>query len=429
MDPTRRRSGGALLGDRIRMNALAHAAIFMRSLATRRQHLATSAVLADTVQLLKSAGFDLVVVETAGIGQSDTEIVDLVDLSMYVMTADYGAASQLEKIDMLDFADLIVLNKFDKRGAEDALRDVRKQWRATASSSRRRPRRAGLSRPSPASSTTPASMRSSARCARSSHEQWGRLRPWKPEGLAPVGAPKRQAIIPGPARALPRGDRGGRAQRAPRRDAGGGSRRPRPWPLPSAGRARRRAAAGAARALRRGRLGAGGRVDRRLRQAYNEALDEVGTEGVALLKAWPARREAASPTSYSYRVRDREVRGSNYRDSLSHQQIPKIAAPSFEDWGELLTFLLKENLPGAYPYTGGVYPYRRADEDPTRMFAGEGTPERTNRRFHYLARGQPATRLSTAFDSTTLYGEDPASGRTSTARSATPASRSPRSTT
>jgi methylmalonyl-CoA mutase len=407
MDPTRRRSGGALLGDRIRMNALAHEQLFMRSLATRRQHLATSAVLADTVQLLKSAGFDLVVVETAGIGQSDTEIVDLVDLSLYVMTADYGAASQLEKIDMLDFADFIVLNKYEKRGAEDALRDVRKQV-ARNRKLFRTPAEELPVYPTIASQFNDAGVNAlfSAVCAKL-HEQWGRLRPWQPSGLTPVGLPRRQAIIPGArVRYLAEIAAGGRgAQQAARSTA------------EAAGRAH-----GLYRALRalgdadlpapldryaESTLGAGDATVQKLRRAYNAALDEVGAEGVALLREWPARREAAAADEYRYRVREREVRGPNYSESLSHLRLPKIATPGFADWGAQLAFLLTENLPGAYPYTGGIYPYRREDEDPTRMFAGEGMPERTNRRFHYLARGHQATRLSTAFDSTTLYGEDP----------------------
>jgi methylmalonyl-CoA mutase len=407
MDPTRRRSGGALLGDRIRMNALANEQLFMRSLATRRQHLATSAVLADTVQLLKSAGFDLVVVETAGIGQSDTEIVDLVDISMYVMTADYGAASQLEKIDMLDFADFIVLNKFEKRGAEDALRDVRKQVARNRKLFKTPPEELPVF-PTIASQFNDAGVNSlfGALCARL-HEQWGRRRPWQPEGLAPVGLPKRQAIIPGPrVRYLAEIASGGRGAQRRAMEAAGAAHRAHglfralaalgdpalPPPLDRYGDAA---------------LAAGDDSIRRLRQEYDAALDEVGAEGLALLKDWPARREAAAADEYRYRVRAREVRGPNYTESLSHLRLPKIAAPRFDDWGAQLAFLLTENLPGAYPYTGGIYPYRREDEDPTRMFAGEGMPERTNRRFHYLARGHQATRLSTAFDSTTLYGEDP----------------------
>ncbi len=407
MDPTRRRSGGALLGDRIRMNSLANERLFMRSLATRRQHLATSAVLADTVQLLKAAGFDLVVVETAGIGQSDTEIVDLVDLSMYVMTTDYGAASQLEKIDMLDFAEFIVLNKFEKRGAEDALRDVRKQV-ARNRKLFKTPSEELPVYPTIASQFNDAGVNAlfDALCARLDG-QWGRLRPWRPQGLAPIGPPKRQAIIPGSrVRYLAEIAAGGReARRAARSAAEAASR-----------------AQGFHRALAElGDAGLPAPFERfgesapapadasmaRLRREYDAAIGEIGPEGISLLRDWPARRDAAAADEYRYRVRDREVRGPNYSESLSRLRLPKIATPRFEDWGSQLAFLLTENLPGAYPYTGGIYPYRREDEDPTRMFAGEGMPERTNRRFHYLARGHQATRLSTAFDSTTLYGEDP----------------------
>ncbi len=407
MDPTRRRSGGALLGDRIRMNALANEQLFMRSLATRRQHLATSAVLADTVQLVKSAGFDLVVVETAGNGQSDTEIVDLVDLSLYVMTADYGAASQLEKIDMLDFADFIVLNKFEKRGAEDALRDVRKQVARNRKQFRTAPEALPVF-PTIASQFNDAGVNAlfAALCARL-HEQWGRIRPWQPEGLAPVGVPARQAIIPGAqVRYLAEIAAAGRGahQAALARSAAAGRAHGLYRALQALGDA------GLPAPLERyaeAQLSAGDATRQALRRAYNAALDEVGTDGLALLRDWPARRAAAAADEFSYRVRDREVRGPNYTESLSHLRLPKIATPAHEDWGAQLAFLLTENLPGSYPYTGGIYPYRREDEDPTRMFAGEGMPERTNRRFHYLARGHQATRLSTAFDSTTLYGEDP----------------------
>ncbi|HTL50545.1 MAG TPA: methylmalonyl-CoA mutase family protein, partial [Steroidobacteraceae bacterium] len=407
MDPTRRRSGGALLGDRIRMNALANDQLFMRSLATRRQHLATSAVLADTVQLLKCAGFDLVVVETAGIGQSDSEIVDLVDLSLYVMTADYGAASQLEKIDMLDFADFIALNKFEKRGAEDALRDVRKQVARNRKLFRTPPEELPVY-PTIASQFNDAGVNAlfAALCKRL-HDQWGRLRPWEPAGLAPVGPPRRQAIIPGPrVRYLAEISSGGRAVKQRAMEAAGAAGR-------AHGLYRALAALGDAELpepLERyadSALAAGDATSAKLRRAYNAALDEVGAEGIALLKDWPERRAAAAADEYHYRVRDREMRGPNFSESLSHLHLPKIATPGFQDWGAQLAFLLAENLPGAYPYTGGIYPYRREDEDPTRMFAGEGMPERTNRRFHYLARGHQATRLSTAFDSTTLYGEDP----------------------
>ena len=408
MDPTRRRSGGALLGDRIRMNSLSNERIFMRSLATRRQHLATSAVLADTIGLLKLAGFDLIVVETAGIGQSDSEIVDLADLSMYVMTSEYGAPSQLEKIDMLDFADFIVINKFEKRGGEDALRDVRKQWRRNHPKDRVADDVVPVF-PTIASQFNDAGVNRlfAALCQRLDAEPVAG-KSWKLAGHHIDELPRRDPVIPGErVRYLAEIAADGRNVRESiERMAAAASRAQSlrealealrdaalPQPLEPFKDADINDASDASRA--------------KLRRAYNQALAEVGTEGVEILRRWPARAQAATDEQYRYQVRGREITGENYSETLSHQKIPKIAVPKLHDWGDLLTFLMKENLPGAYPYTAGVYPYRREEEDPTRMFAGEGTPERTNRRFHYLAGGHEATRLSTAFDSTTLYGEDP----------------------
>jgi isobutyryl-CoA mutase len=409
MDPTRRRSGGALLGDRIRMNSLASENIFMRSLATRRAHLATAAVLKDVIALYKAAGFDLVIVETAGTGQSDTEIVDLADLSLYVMTGEYGAASQLEKIDMLDYADFIVLNKSEKRGAEDSLRDVRKQWR------RNHHERARLTDaqlpvlPTIASRFNDAGVNRlfAAICAALAERHLGRGS-WQLAEAGPTELSARAPLIPaGRTRYLAEIAQGGRTTRARVEAQVEAARRAfglyeslkslhdarLPTPLE----------AYPAAALTDG--GADG-TTRELRSAYNRALEETGPEAVAELKAWPARVHAASAETYSYTVRERVVKGENYTESLSRSAIPKIAVPALRDWGEVLRFILTENLPGGYPYTAGVYPYRREEEDPTRMFAGEGGPERTNRRFHYLAHGH-GPRLSTAFDSTTLYGEDP----------------------
>jgi isobutyryl-CoA mutase len=410
MDPTRRRSGGALLGDRIRMNSLSCESIFMRSLATRRQNLATAAVLKDVIDLYKASGFDLIIVETAGIGQSDTEIVDLVDLSLYVMTSEYGAASQLEKIDMLDYADLIVLNKSEKRGAEDSLRDVRKQWRRNHPDQAARPDAGVPVYPTIASRFNDAGVNRlfAAMCAMLEEKRIGQ-QSWRVTDVGPTELSVREPLIP--------------AQRIRYlAEIAQQGRTVRDNVLLQAEAARR--AFGlyeSLRALRDAQLpgpldrypeasltdSSADATRRELRRAYNQALDEIGTEGVGELKAWPARAAGATAETYSYKVRDRMVAGDNYTESLARQRIPKLAVPKFRDWGEILQFLASENLPGSFPYTGGVYPYRREEEDPTRMFAGEGPPERTNRRFHYLAGGHGAARLSTAFDSTTLYGEDP----------------------
>ncbi|MBM5811153.1 MAG: methylmalonyl-CoA mutase [Gammaproteobacteria bacterium] len=407
MDPTRRRTGGALLGDRIRMNTLAGGRVFMRSLATRRQHLATSAVLADAVRLTQAAGFDLVIVETAGIGQSDSEIIDRVDLSLYVMTPEYGAATQLEKIDMLDFADFIALNKFERRGAEDALRDVRRQVARNRGRTGEPAERLPVY-PTIASQFNDAGVNAlcAALCARLD-AGWGRLRSWQPVDLAPLGPPRREPIVP-----AERGNylaeiaAGGRAARERAGQAAAAAARAHglyralatladpalPAPLESH--------AAAAAVVADGTL-------TRLRQEYDAALAAIGAEGLALLRAWPERARAATAERYQYEVRGQPMQGDNYTATLAGLRLPKIAVPRLQDWGEQLAFLLAENLPGSFPYTAGIYPYRREDEDPTRMFAGEGMPERTNRRFHYLARGHRSVRLSTAFDSVTLYGEDP----------------------
>ena len=401
IDPTRRRSGGALLGDRIRMNSLAAERLFMRSLATRRRHSATSEALQDVIALYQLAGFDLIVVETAGIGQSDTEIVDFVDLSLYVMTSEYGAASQLEKIDMLDYADMVVLNKFEKRGAEDALRDVRKQWR------RNHPDRLKIADalvpvyPTIASRFNDPGVNHlfQAICAKLG---------WQAGDVGPTEFTSHAALIPADrVRYLAEIAEGGRDARARVERQVEAARRAyahyeslkelRDPQLPAPlDRYPEAALAGEGDASRR-----------ELRAAYNAALDAVGAEGVGELRAWPARAKSVTDETYSYLVRGKAVTGENYTETLSRNRVPKLAVPRSVDWGEILAFLGNENLPGSYPYTGGVYPYRREAEDPTRMFAGEGPPERTNRRFHLLAGGHEATRLSTAFDSTTLYGEDP----------------------
>jgi methylmalonyl-CoA mutase len=410
VDPTRRRTGGALLGDRIRMNSLRSENIYMRSMATRRQHLATSAMLQDAISFLKSAGFDLVIVETAGIGQSDSEIVDMVDFSCYVMTSEFGAQSQLEKIDMLDYAELVILNKFDKRAAEDALRDVRKQWKRNHLAFTMEDEDVPVYPTIASQFNDPGISWMFVNLMRLLREKLDLPEAgWTPDIDTSVHTPRATVLIPGNrTRYLAEIAEQGRdinqdierqseaaslaqhyyeclkdlqdpSSRAPTRD---------PF-LP---------------------IENDQSTDRTLtllRQRYNSALSELSKEAISLLKEWPARKEGIRTEQYAYEVRGREITGNNFKESLSKLQIPKIGMPRDRDWGELLSFLMRENLPGAYPYTAGVFPYRRAGEDPTRMFAGEGTPERTNRRFHYLSKDGASVRLSTAFDSVTLYGEDP----------------------
>ena len=466
VDPTRRRGGGALLGDRIRMNALRSHRVYMRSMATRRAHVATSAVLHDCTAFLKSLPYDLVIVETAGIGQADTEIVDLVDFPVYVMTSDYGAASQLEKIDMLDFAQLVVLNKFDRRGAEDALRDVRKQWKRNHSAFkasdddvpvyptiasqfndpgvtwmfvnlcrllREKVLEPSLSRGGQGGD----GVDSGGTDEKPIHHPASPLKgeahgycDFNPQVDTSLKEPRATVLIPGKrvrylaeiaeqgrainADALCMAEAASKAQHyhASLQELGD-PQLPRALDLYDADDLD--AGAGARMVTDSDHEGSyweqGGGVDASmvtLRQRYNEAVKELSSEAIQLLRDWPARREAVIADVNEYQVRGKTIKVENYRETLSHQKIPKIAPPTTDTWGEQLKYLLLENMPGAYPYTAGVYPYRRSGEDPTRMFAGEGTPERTNRRFHYLSLGQPAARLSTAFDSVTLYGEDPA---------------------
>ena len=364
VDPTRRRTGGALLGDRIRMNSLRSPRIFMRSMATRRRHLSISAVLSDQILFLQSLGFDLVLVETAGIGQSDTEIVDLVDFPVYVMTGDYGAASQLEKIDMLDYADLVVLNKYDQRGAEDALRDVRKQWK------RNRLKFDIADEDIPVYPTIASQFGDPGLtwmfielCRRVAAKLSLDAAQWDPGSKAPTDPPRALALIPGNRiRYLAEISEQGRiinetvtaqAKAASRlqhlhealRELGDAE-----LPEPFDGFGQAALADGSDSSITA------------LRRRYQETLDELGAEAADLLRTWPQRRAATRDERYSYRVRGREVTGSNYRQSLSGLNIPKIAVPHLRNWGDRLTFLMKENLPGSYPYTAGVYPYRRAGD-------------------------------------------------------------------
>jgi methylmalonyl-CoA mutase len=414
VDPTRRRTGGALLGDRIRMNSLGDAHIYMRSVATRREHLATSPAVADTLQFLRHCGFGLIVLETAGIGQSDTEVIDLVDYSVYVMTSEFGAASQLEKIGMLDYADLVAINKAEKRGAKDALRDVRKQWKRNRLQFKIPDEQLPVYLTIASQFNDPGVNRMFKGLVAGLVAKL-KLDPeaWRLEVDFPEMEVEKQAIVPAArARYLAEIAETGRkthgriAEQARAASAAQACWRalealadpllpPALEAYPLDGTA---AAAGS---------GAADSSLQRLRARYGAAQAQLEPASIQALRDWPARAAAARTAEYSYPVRGREVKGANFTESLSQLKLPKLGLPRFSDWGDQLRWLLEENLPGHYPYTAGVYPYRRTAEDPARMFAGEGTPERTNRRFHYVSTGQPATRLSTAFDSCTLYGEDP----------------------
>ncbi len=392
IDPSRRRTGGALLGDRIRMNAIDHPSIYMRSLATRVSGNEVPENLEDVVAAVRRAGFDLVLVETSGIGQGDAAIVPLVDISMYVMTPEFGAASQLEKIDMLDFADVVAINKFDRKGAEDALRDVRKQ----------------MQRNREAFDVSSASMPVFGTVASRFND----------DGVT--------ALYQGLCALL--GERGFRYASGER--LGIVSRRTSSAATAIVPANRSRYLAEIAECVRDYHAIVEEQVRlARERQQLCEAKRMLAAEGAEsaaldgliaardeamdprarkLLEQWPNVRAAYAGEELVVKVRDREIRTALTHTTLSGTTIPKVALPRYSDDGECLRWLLEENLPGRFPFTAGVFPFRREGEDPSRMFAGEGDAFRTNRRFKYLSRHSDAKRLSTAFDSVTLYGFDPA---------------------
>ncbi|MFI6298617.1 fused isobutyryl-CoA mutase/GTPase IcmF [Nonomuraea sp. NPDC050790] len=386
IDPTRRRGGGALLGDRIRMNSLG-AQTYFRSLATRGAVAEVPEHLDDVIAACRAAGYDLVIVETPGIGQGDAGIVPHVDVPIYVMTPEFGAASQLEKIDMLDFAEAVAINKYERRGAEDALRDVRRQLV--------RNREAFGAKPDdmPVFGTIAARYNDAGVTALYQHVKEllvGKGLQTGPGLLARVEGRTSQvsaAIVP-PARVrylaeIAESVRAYHAETLAQMEV-----------------ARRRQQLAAVRDM----LGEDGS---RLDELLGRAESELSAGSRALLDAWPATKEAYQAEELVVKVRDKEIHTPLWRETLSGNRVPRVALPRFEDHAELLRFLRSENLPGRFPFTAGVFPFKRDDEDPTRMFAGEGDPFRTNRRFKLLSEGQPATRLSTAFDSVTLYGHDP----------------------
>jgi len=392
IDPTKKKTGGALLGDRIRMNAIDRPNVFMRSLATRGSGSELSHATLAGIAILEAAGFRVILVETSGIGQGSSAIADVADVSLYVMTPEYGASSQLEKIDMLDFADLVAINKFDRRGAEDALRDVRKQFRRG-----RQIAHDVLDSELPVFGTI-ASQFGDQGVTALYLELVSRLRDKDsslPEsrlsgrGVAEARVGVRKSPIP-EQRARYLGDIVELVRKEEERIS---------------------AEVTVARKLFQ-LEGALSEVDDEkaaavIRARFRELRQEIRDESMALVDQWPELKKRYSRETVSFGVRGREISVETTTTTLSGSRIPKIALPSFEDWGEILRFRSKENLPGYYPYTAGVFPFKRAEEAPRRQFAGEGGPRRTNRRFHFLCRNDTAKRLSTAFDSVTLYGEDP----------------------
>jgi methylmalonyl-CoA mutase len=390
IDPSRKRTGGALLGDRIRMNSIDSERIFMRSLATRDTGNELSAALPDVLACCKLSGFDLIVVETSGIGQGESGVVPLVDMSLYVMTPEFGAASQLEKIDMLDFADFVAINKFDRKGAEDALRDVRKQYQRNRSHFQQSPDTM------PVFGTMASRFNDDGVTALYQamlpglQERGLKIKPGKLPPTLVKASSRGRAVVP--------------AERV--RYLAEISESVRDYHRHIGAQAR---AARELQSLRTARtlFERSGKPVAEFAEVMSAKAGELAPASAKLLEQWPKTRELYAADEYVVKIRDKEIRTRLNHESLSGTKVRKVSLPQFEDEGETLRFLMKENVPGSFPYTAGVFAFKREGEDPTRMFAGEGDAFRTNQRFKRVSEGMPAHRLSTAFDSVTLYGSDP----------------------
>jgi methylmalonyl-CoA mutase len=387
VDPSRRKSGGALLGDRIRMNSINNERVYMRSLATRQANLALSRYVNDSLNILKAADFDLLILETSGIGQSDTEITEFSNLSLYVMTPEYGAATQLEKIDMLDFADIIAINKFDKRGAQDALRDVKKQYKRNHQLFEEEDDHL------PVFGTVASQFHDSGMVALYVHVMekvnevsGGRFN----SSIHRENIHEKTYIIP------------------PNRtrylsEISETIRNYNSWALKQAQIAHQLDGLKLAKKELAEHANVTEEIDRKIHEIELN-LHPLNKEKI---EKWDETLEKFSGDEFTYQVRGKDIKVTTITETLSGLKINKLALPKYQSKGDILKWLLLENLPGEFPYAAGVFPFKREGEDPTRMFAGEGGPERTNKRFHYVSKGLPAKRLSTAFDSVTLYGEDP----------------------
>ena len=393
VDPSKRKTGGALLGDRIRMNSINDDRVYMRSLATRQSNLAMSRYVKDAESIVQAAGYDLIILETSGIGQSDTEIIDHSDLSLYVMTPEYGAATQLEKIDMLDFADLIAINKFDKRGALDALRDVKKQYQRNHQHWDKKADEMPVYGTTASQFNDPGVNHLFEALIEKVEEKTGVVFKSKVrEKEEPV---EKIHIIPS-----------NRTRYLS--EISEAVRNYNQWADNQANIARRLFAINETlEALKESGVENKPTIDT-LKNQYKTVELDLDGHNKEIIENWERKVKLYKAKYFIFKVRDKEFKLTTHTESLSHLQIPKIALPKYKDWGEILKWNLRENVPGEFPFAAGVFPFKREGEDPTRMFAGEGGPERTNKRFHYVSLGMPAKRLSTAFDSVTLYGEDPA---------------------
>ncbi len=396
VDPSKVRSGGALLGDRIRMNSLDPERVYMRSLATRSHNRTTSEAVTGGIEICKAAGFDLIIVETSGIGQGGTEIVDISDIPVYVMTSEYGAATQLEKINMLDLAEFVVLNKFEKKGSQDALRDVRKQMKRNLGAWNTKPKKMPVY-PTIAAQFNDEGVNRFFKALIDKINEYYSLK-WKPnryQNAEPDEDIQTQAIIPG------------RRQRY-LSEISDTVREYHEWADNQVNVAEKLdQVEGTANQLKQEDPDEADSFFKKLDEMRRHWREKLHSRSKDILDNWDTLYEQYRQDEVDIKIRNRTFTNQQFRESLSGLKIPRIALPKTKNKGEQLKYALKENLPGYYPFTAGVFPFKREGEDPTRMFAGEGTPERTNRRFHYLSEDMPAARLSTAFDSVTLYGEDP----------------------
>jgi len=391
VDPSKRKTGGALLGDRIRMNSINDDRVYMRSLATRQSNLAMSKYVKDAVNIVKAAGYDLIILETSGIGQSDTEIVDHSDLSMYVMTPEYGAATQLEKIDMLDFADIIALNKFDKRGAMDALRDVKKQYQRNHNLWDKNPDDMPVYGTIASQFNDPGVNELYRALIEKTQEKTGIIFSSSMKKSDEMSE-KIFIIPPHRTRYLS--------------EITETIRKYNKWSDDQANIAQiLYSLQNTIEELRKS--GENEAMIKVLEEKSEKIKLDLDPKNWKIISTWEDKRKSYKNEYYCFKVRDKEIKIETHTESLSHIMVPKIATPSYKGWGDILKWNLQENVPGEFPYAAGVFPFKREGEDPTRMFAGEGGPERTNKRFHYVSKGMPAKRLSTAYDSVTLYGQDP----------------------